>query len=107
MKFIINYGCDGIGEEYLAIEADSEGFALHYAEQSAIDYREGYEGLHGVLDFAQFCEEQECEMDDPDAEDAFYEMIQNEITYYVETFDEENETHLDILEGCGGKFFEI
>ena len=33
MKFIINYGCDGIGEEYLAIEADSEGFGFYTTQR--------------------------------------------------------------------------
>ena len=42
MKFIIEYGCDGIGSEWLAIEAESLEKAEHYAYLSAFDYNVVY-----------------------------------------------------------------
>ena len=50
MKFIITYGCDGLGTEQLAVEAENEEIALDYAYHSALEYREGYVGLHGCVD---------------------------------------------------------
>lgn len=107
MKFIITYGCDGLGSEQLAVEAENEEIALEYAYNAAFEYRESYAGLHGCVDYPEFCEEEGYDIDSDDAADAFHDMIENEIKYFVEVFDETNEEHQLVLIDCNGKFWEI
>ena len=97
MKFIITYGCDGLGSEQLAVEAENAEIALDYAYHSAQEYREGFAGLHGTQSFADFCEEEGYNIDDEDAWDSYHDMIEHEIEYFVETYDENNETHQWVL----------
>ena len=75
MKFIVTYGCDGLGNEKLAVEAENEEVAMEYAYNAAFDYREGYAGLHGTQDFSDFCEEEGYDTEDEDAWDSFHDMI--------------------------------
>lgn len=107
MNFIIYYGSDGVGGASLPVEADTINLALSYAEQLAISWRESYEGLHGVQDFSEFCEENGYDEDSPEAWDDFFDCVQGEIFYSAEDFDEENIAHLDILEECEGAFWQI
>lgn len=107
MKYIIEYGCDGIGSESLAIEAESLEAATHYAYLSAFDYREGYEGLHGIQSFAEFCEACEFDEDRDESWEEYSAMIEEEIIYSAELFNEENDIHLDILAESGGVFFQV
>ena len=107
MKFIITYGCDGLGTEQLAVEAENEEIALDYAYHAAFDYREGFAGLHGCVDYPEFCEEEGYDIDSDDAADAFHDMIENEIEYFTEVYDENNETHQWVLIDCNGKFWEV
>ena len=107
MKFIITYSCDGLGTEQLAVEAESEDIVLDYAYHSALEYREGYVGLHDCVDYPEFCEEEVYDIDSDDAADAFNDMVENEIEYFVETYNENDETHRWILMDCNGKFWEI
>ena len=108
MYFIVEYGCD-IGTEYLAVEADSLEDAVQYAYQSAYSYREGYEGLHGVLSFAEFCEEEGYEDEnDERAWEAYTDMVEWELHYHAHEFDPENEEDVSILEDASeGKFFRV
>lgn len=106
MKFIIEYGCD-VCTEHLAVEARNYDDAVNYAMESAWRLREGYEGIHGVLDYAEFCEENELDVDNEDSWEEYADMIRQEIQYCAEIFDEENEDHLTILHDCEDKFFEI
>ena len=107
MKFIVTYGCDGLGNEKLAVEAENEEAALEYAYNAAFEYREGYAGLHGTQDFTDFCEEEEYDTEDEDAWDSFHDMIEHEIEYFVEVFDETNEEHRWVLTDCNSKFWQI
>ena len=106
MKFIAEYGCS-ISTEHLAIEADSMESALQFAYESAFECRESFEGLHGVLDFAEFCEEEGYDEDRDSSWEEYKQMVEEEIEYCVEEFDEENEEHLDILADSGGEFFRV
>ena len=106
MKFIIEYGCS-VTTEHLAIEADSLEEAEQYAYQSAYDCRESFEGLHGVLDFAEFCEEEEYDEEDEHAWEAYKEMVEWELNYHAHEFSWEDEDDVSILEDCEGHFFRV
>lgn len=107
MKFIVTYGCDGLGSEQLAVEAENEEIALDYAYHSALGYRESYAGLHGCVDYSEFCEEEGYDTEDEDAWDSFHDMIENEIEYFVEAYNENDETHRWVLIDCNGKFWKV
>lgn len=106
MKFIIMYGCDSVGREWAAVDANDYEEAYRYAEQSAIEYRASFEGFHGILTFEEFCEENEND-DYEEAVNDFFEYIQNEIRYSVEEYDESNEDHQDVLFSENGLFSKI
>ena len=107
MKFIIEYGCS-VTTEYLAVEAKSLEEAEYYAYQSAYDCRGSFEGLHGVLDFAEFCEEEGYDEEDDNAWEAYKEMVEWELHYHVHEFDPNNEEDVSVLEdNSEGKFFQI
>lgn len=107
MKFIIEYGCS-VTTEYLAVEAKSLEEAEQYAYQSAYECRESFEGLHGVLDFAEFCEEEEYDEEDDSAWEAYKEMVEWELHYHAHEFDPNNEEDISVLEdNSEGKFFQI
>lgn len=106
MKFIVEYGCS-ISTEYLAVEADSLEAAEQYAYEQAYSCRESFEGLHGVLDFAEFCEEEEYDEDDEYAWEAYRDMVEQELIYHAHEFDIENEEDVSILEECKGEFFRV
>ena len=106
MKFIIEYGCS-VSTEHLAVEADSLEIAEEYAYQSAYSCRESFEGLHGVLDFAEFCEEEGYDEEDDSAWEEFKDMVEYELNYHAHEFDEDDEDDKTVLEDCGGKFFRI
>ena len=106
MKFIIEYGCS-ISTEYLAVEADSLEDAEQYAYQNAYSCRESFEGLHGVLDFAEFCEKEGYEEDDDYAWEEFTDMVECELHYHAHEFDPGNEDDVTVLEDCEGKFFRV
>lgn len=107
MKFIIEYGSDGVGKEHLAIQAKTEETAWEYAHYKAREYRDSYEGMHGVLDYFEFCEENELDIEASEVEDLFFEFVENEIHYAVDVYDAENEEHQTVLEECNNIFFEV
>ena len=96
-----------VGYSYVTVEAENEEIALDYAYHAAFDYREGFAGLHGCVDYPEFCEEEGYDIDSDDAADAFHDMIENEIEYFTEVYDENNETHQWVLIDCNGKFWEV
>lgn len=106
MKFIIEYGCS-VCTEHLAIEANSLAEAEHYAYQSAYECRESFEGFHGVLSFAEFCEEEGYDEEDEHAWEAFNDMVEYELNYHAHEFNEDDEDDMSVLEDYGGKFFRI
>ena len=106
MKFIIEYGCD-ICTEHLAVEADYIETAVTFAEAEAWRLRESYEGLHGVLDYGEFCDENNLDPEDDSSWEEFADMVRWELNYYAEVFDKDNGDHISILEDYGGEFFKI
>ena len=107
MKFIITYGCDGLGTEQLAVEAENEEIALDYAYHSALEYREGYVGLHGCVDYPEFCEEEGYDIDSDESWEEYNTMIEEEIFYHAYDFDKKDELHLEVLKESKGKFFVV
>jgi hypothetical protein len=106
MKFIIEYGCE-VCTEHLAIEAENLETAMNFAESEAWRLRDGYGGLHGVIDYTEFCEENELDEDNEDSWEEYADMVRNELEYGAEVFDENNEAHITVLEECEGKFFRV
>ena len=95
MKFFIGFGC-GCGNNYEVIEAENKDDAIHYAYESAIEDYHSFEGYHGILNWEDVKEEYRLE-DDYDVDVAYWEEIENTISYWVEPFDEKNEEHQDCL----------
>ena len=106
MQFIIEYGCD-VCTEHLAVEANCIETALTFADGEAWRLRESYEGLHGVLDYNEFCEENNLDSENEDSWGDYIDMIRYELHSYAEDFDENNEDHISILHDCGGVFFAV
>ena len=77
---------------------------MDYVYHSALEYRESYIGLHGCVDYPELCEEERYDIDSDDAADAFNDMIENEIEYFIEAYNKNDETHRWILMDCNGKF---
>lgn len=103
--FRIHYSC-GCGESCDFITAKNQEDADHIAYEHAIDDYHSFEGYHGVRDIAQVAEEvfgdpmsgddydleSLTEEEMADVEDAYNEIIENEIDYYaVEITKEEYE----------------
>ena len=98
MKFIIHYGC-GCGDNEEIVEAKSLKDAEDYAYQSAIVDYESYEGLHGIMDIDDVCEDRDIEdRDSEEAWDAYQEERESQLNYEAIEFDETNEEHKDLLE---------
>lgn len=104
MKYFIIYGC-GCGDEYAVIEAKNENDAMNYARECAIENYQSFEGLHGVLDWAEVKEEYQIE-DDYEVDVAYAEEVESTIDYGVEPFNEKDELHLDVL-ADQGRVYEI
>lgn len=97
--FRINYSCGcGENEEFLRFETLEA--AENYAYEMAVENYHSYEGLHGVCDINQIAEE-DFDVEDldevydndrslfNDIEIAYYEEIENTISYYAEELTEE------------------
>lgn len=106
MRFIIEYGCE-ITTEYLAIETESLEDAMDFAETEAWRLRESYEGLHGVLDYEEFCEDRELDPNNEDNWEEYAEIIRYEISYGAHEFDDNDEEDISILRDCDWQFFEV
>ena len=104
MKFLGTYGCSAAGSVYnIAIEARDAESALKFCYDSAVEDRDSYEGFHGVQTWADIAEDEGFtvgEMSSREEEyidDLYAESIENDIIYYVEPFDINNEEHLETL----------
>lgn len=98
MKFIIHYGC-GCGENEEIVEANSLKDAEKYAYECAIVDYESYEGLHGIMDIDDICEEYGIEDRNSDeALNAYQEERESQLDYAAIEFDETIEEHKDLLE---------
>ncbi len=93
MLFYVTYGCEGVGSEEQIVEAECRSDAEEYAYESALDYRSGYEGICGILSYSDFCEENGIE-----DEDAYNEMVENEIFYTVESYNAFDTSHRHALD---------
>lgn len=101
MYYIVEYGCSA-NHETICVKSDKKlKDIVNFAYHSAIEEFESYEGLHGILTFNEFCEEESYDTEDDEAWESYCEYRENDITYEVEEFDEKNEEHLAILiNGC-------
>lgn len=98
MKFIINYGC-GCGENEEIVEAKSLKYAEAYAYEKAIEDYKSFEGLHGIMDIDDVCEEYGIEdRDSEEAWNAYREERESQLNYEAIELDETNEEHRDLLE---------
>ena len=101
MKFYVEYGC-GCGDNYMVIEAKDLAAAENYAYEKAIEEYESYEGLHGILNKEEVCEEWGIEdVDSDEAEVAYREEREGQLNYLAEEYDEENDEHISALEEFG------
>ena len=101
MKFYIEYGC-GCGDNYMIIEAEDLAAAENYAYEKAIEEYQSYEGLHGIMDIEEVCEEFGIEdVASAEAEIAYQEERESWLSYSAEEYDEENDEHVSALEEFG------
>ena len=107
-KYIVHAGCSINAEYYPVIGELKE--VENWAWQAALEEFDSYAGLHGLMDFNEYCDDAGYDTDYDDKEAAwedFCDYRENELIYYVEPFDETNENHLDYLEWNGGEFIEV
>ena len=97
--YLIEYGCS-ICSVHLVVSADSEQDANDYAYQEAQSVYYSYE-CNGVDpdDYPGATEEELNEIDQ--------EEMELDIHYLVESFDDKNEEHIEILKEQDNKPFEI
>lgn len=101
MLYVIEYGC-GCGSNEMIVEAENEETAVRFAWEKACEDYESFEGLHGIPDIHDVCEDYGIE--DPtssEAEEAYREERESWLDYSVEEFDISNESHTDLLETDG------
>lgn len=91
MKFIGHYGCSN-ESNIIALEASSKEKANNYVYECACECYDGY--YH-------------CYYGNEDDEEYIDEEIENDIEYYVEPFDYNNEEHMDILREQENEFWEV
>lgn len=106
-KYIVQAGCSIHAECYPVIGELKE--VEEWALQAALEEFDSYAGLHGLMDFDEYCDEEGYDIDYGDREEAwegFCEYRENELIYSVKPFDETKEEHLDCLEWNGGEFIE-
>lgn len=89
MKFIGHYGCTGDNEE-IAILARSKAAAENFIFECACESFESFSHYDEYID-----------------EEEYQEAMMQDIEYYVEPFDYNNEEHLFILKEQENNFWEI
>ena len=73
-----------------------------YAYEKAIEEYQSYEGLHGIMDIEEVCEEFGIEdINSEEAEIAYQEERESWLSYSAEEYDEENDEHVSALEEFG------
>lgn len=99
--FIVRYGCY-INSYVVPLEAENIEEAREWAYEKSIEEHQSYEGLHGVLDFDEYCEENE--VFGTEAEDEYEEYRDGNLDWYVEEFNPKNLEHEEILAENGWRF---
>lgn len=99
MLFFIKYGCS-VSHENLVIEADNFDKADEYAERAAQDIYYSYDCNYPCdEDYEDYTEEEISEME--------YQDMLNDIYWYVENYDEENEDHIETFKEQNRKPYEV
>lgn len=109
MMYYCCFGCSINSEEEI-IEASSNVEALEYACQKALENFSNYdEGLRGIQSFDEFVEKNTdfYENDKEELLKAWNEYVENDIYYYVETFDFEKYTHINTFEAQNGEVYDV
>lgn len=106
-KYIVHAGCSINAEYYPVMGKFKE--VENWAWLTAVEDFDSYAGLHGLMDFNDFCNDMgyDIDFDEDKAREDFCEYRENELIYSVKPFDETNEEHLDCLEWNGGEFIEV
>ena len=106
-KYIVHAGCS-INAEYFPVIGELKEVE-NWAWLTAVEEFDSYAGLHGLMDFNDFCNDMgyDIDFDEDKAQEDFCEYRENELIYSVKPFDETNEEHLDYLEWNGGEFIEV
>lgn len=97
MKFYIKYGCSQY-HETLIVEAESFERANEFAESSAQDVYYSYDCNYPNEEDYDLCEEEGL-TEDEISEQEYMDML-NDINWIVESFDENNEEHMEALHEC-------
>lgn len=106
-KYIVHAGCSINAEYYPVIGKFKE--VENWAWLTAVEEFDSYAGLHGLMDFNDFCNDMgyDIDFDEDKAWEDFCDYREGELIYSVKPFDETNEEHLDCLEWNGGEFIEV
>lgn len=106
-KYIVHAGCS-INAEYFPVIGERKEVE-NWAWLTAVEEFDSYAGLHGLLDFNEYCNEEgyDIDFDEDNAWEDFCNYREGELIYSVKPFDETNEEHLDCLEWNGGEFIEV
>lgn len=106
-KYIVHAGCS-INAEYFPVIGELKEVE-NWAWQTALEEFDSYAGLHGLMDFNDFCNDMgyDIDFDEDKAWEDFCDYREGELIYSVKFFDEINEEHLDYLEWNGGEFIEV
>ena len=106
-KYIVHAGCS-INAEYFPVIGELKEVE-NWAWLTAVEDFDSYSGLHGLMDFNDFCNDMgyDIDFDEDKAWEDFCDYREGELIYSVKPFDETNEEHLDCLEWNGGEFIEV
>ena len=106
-KYIVHAGCS-INAEYFPVIGKFKEVE-NWAWLTAVEDFDSYAGLHGLMDFNDFCNDMgyDIDFDEDKAWEDFCDYREGELIYSVKPFDETNEEHLDCLEWNGGEFIEV
>ena len=106
-KYIVHAGCS-INAEYFPVIGELKEVE-NWAWLTAVEDFDSYAGLHGLMDFNDFCNDMgyDIDFDEDKAWEDFCDYREGELIYSVKPFDETNEEHLDCLEWNGGEFIEV
>ena len=106
-KYIVHAGCS-INAEYFPVIGELKEVE-NWAWLTAVEEFDSYAGLHGLMDFNDFCNDMgyDIDFDEDKAWEDFCDYREGELIYSVKPFDETNEEHLDYLEWNGGEFIEV
>lgn len=109
-RYIVHAGCSINAEYYPVIGELKE--VENWAYQVALEEFDFYAGLHGLMDFEEYCDEAftfyDIDYDDEEAAwEDFCDYREGELIYCVKPFDETNEYHIEYLNWNKGEFIEV